>query len=120
MLTNILTASRRHKVAPDTDEGYKIMRKLHISFIQGNGEPCQKDFDVLPQLVSDYIFEKGHEKELDDQKSIISCLIWGCIGYGVNGPINLTSVKCAIELDDGNTYDVPQEVIHDIHRIMLA
>lgn len=76
--------------------------------------------DLIIDTISETVFEKGHEADLEIQKPFISSLIWGSICFVINKPIQQTSVKCTIEFENGETINIPQEVVYDINRIVGA
>ena len=78
------------------------------------------DVELTEDFVTETIFNKGHEKDLEAQKTYISNLILGCIGFIANTSIDSSNVECSMEFENGNIYIVPREVVYDIHRIIGA
>ena len=96
------------------------MTKLQISVTLKGGGKKPLDIDLVDPCLKEEVFLKGHENDLEKQKTFISCLVWGCIGYHINAPIEIQSVKCIVEFDNGNQRELPHVVLHDIHRLTGA
>lgn len=97
------------------------MNKLNIWYqLAENGEKHLLEIDLIDHFVSEDIFKEGHKKELESQKTFISSLIWGSIGFAINRSIEISSITCSIVFDNRHTIEVPRDVVYDIQRIIGA
>lgn len=97
------------------------MIKLQIAVpIKMTGEVLPLEIELVDQCITEELFKEGHEKDLESQKTFISCLIWGSVGFNVSAPIDNTDITCKIEFDNGYLVDVPREILYDIKRLIGA
>lgn len=88
------------------------MIKLHIKYrVDENGEINTLVVESSMHSITEEIFEKGKEDELESQKRFIADLIWGSIDSYTHRKIFRPSVTCEIEFENGHEKVVPQEII---------